>query len=285
MEVSDGSDLGHLVDDTRQLSREHRELCERYQDSFPQYDSFRASIENLIVQLLREEGIYANTESRAKNTTSLENKLHRKQYHSLEEIPDLAGVRVIVRYLSDVKAAVNLLDTEFAVQESSPHWYSSPDAFGYVSHHVVVKLSPERRALREWSRYSDFICEVQIRTILQHAWASISHSLDYKSEEEVPTPVRRDLFRVAALLESGDEMFERYHLAVQNLRVSYARSDDWRNLPVDVESLQAWWNKFSLSRFVDPVRGNRMVTPYTNSSPVLRLIVGLLQDSGNRYAG
>jgi ppGpp synthetase/RelA/SpoT-type nucleotidyltranferase len=222
--------------------------------------------------LLREEGIYATTESRAKDPGSLENKLHRKQYSSLKEIPDLAGVRIIVRYLSDVQRTVELLGSEFTIPESFPHRYSSPDAFGYVSHHVVVKLSAERRGLREWNRYGDLACEVQIRTILQHAWASISHSLDYKSEEEVPTAVRRDLFRVAALLESGDEMFERYHLAVQNLRVSYAHSEDWRKLPVDAESLRTHWDRFPISRLIRAIDGDPQAKPSTLDGNLLRVV-------------
>ena len=270
MEAPEGSDLKKLVTGTEPLSDEHRALCELYRSSFSQYELFRASIETLIVHLLREEDIYATTESRAKDPASLENKLRRKQYHSLGEIPDLAGVRIVVRYLSDVKRAVKLLESEFTVQESFPHWFASPDAFGYVSHHLVVKLSAERQSLREWSRYSDLICEVQIRTILQHAWGSISHSLDYKSEEDVPTAVRRDLFRVAALLESGDEMFDRYRTAVFNLRESYASSDDWRKLPIDFESLQTQWDKLPVSRFVSA--GDGRIEPGISDSELLRIV-------------
>ena len=272
MGVPDGSDLKQFVTDGRSLSQEDVSFCELYRGSFSNYDLFRTSIENLVVQLLREEGISATTESRAKDPRSLESKLRRKQYSYLKEIPDLAGVRIIVRYLSDVQRTVELLDSEFTIQESFPHRYSSPDAFGYVSHHVVVKLSGERRGLREWNRYGDLACEVQVRTILQHAWASISHSLDYKSEEEVPMAVRRDLFRVAALLESGDEMFERYHLAVQNLRVSYAHSENWRKLPVDAESLRTHWDRFPISRLIRAIDGDLQTKPSTSDGNLLRVV-------------
>jgi ppGpp synthetase/RelA/SpoT-type nucleotidyltranferase len=261
MSVLEGSDLDQLVAGTKSPSPEHRQLCELYRSSFSQYDHFRNSIQILIGNLLRDEKIYATTESRAKDPDSLERKLQRKKYRSLEEIPDLAGVRIIVRYLSDVSRAVELLDSEFDVRESVPHLYGEPNAFGYLSHHLVVNISDDRRRLREWKPYGDFVCEVQVRTILQHAWASISHSLDYKSEEDVPAAVRRDLFKVAALLESADDIFERYRLAVHNLRNSYAKSDDWRQLPIDVESLATHWDKLPISRFVSAASLQRKIDP------------------------
>jgi ppGpp synthetase/RelA/SpoT-type nucleotidyltranferase len=249
------SELVPLASDTRTLSQEHRDLCKLYESSIEQYDLFRAAMEDLITRLLREKDIYATAESRAKEPQSLEKKLTRKQYRSLDEIPDLAGVRIIVRYLNDVDRAVEILQSEFTVRELVRHSDSHPDeTFGYLSDHVIVELSAERGRLNGWSGYSDFVCEVQVRTIVQHAWASISHSLDYKSDEEVPRAARRDLFRVAALLETGDMMFDHYRLAVQDLRASYATFDDWRRLPVDVESLKSQWKRLPMSRFITAER-------------------------------
>jgi hypothetical protein len=77
---------------------------------------------------------------------------------------------------------------------------------------------------------------------LQHAWASISHGLDYKSGPEVPLSVRRKLFRVAALMETGDELFDQFRSGVEAVKLGYAAdviAQRWRELAIDLDSLNA----------------------------------------------
>ena len=99
-----------------------------------------------------------------------------------------------------------------------------------------------------------------MRTVLQHGWALISHRLDYKTESEVPKEVRRRLFRVAALLETSDELFADFGRAVDDIRATYARVvheireapvevvEERRGaeLPLDIESLRAAWDTLPL---------------------------------------
>lgn len=101
-----------------------------------------------------------------------------------------------------------------------------------------------RVGLREWRPSSDLVAEIQIRSILQHAWASISHGLDYKTGLDVPLQARRRLFRVAALLETGDELFDSFRDEVERIRAGYRQvlaSDDWEVVPLDLDSLLEAW--------------------------------------------
>src|SRR5262249_18923189 len=81
------------------------------------------------------------------------------------------------------------------------------DEFGYRSFHLVCTLSAARRSLAEWSKYRDLCVEIQVRSVLQHAWAAISHKIDYKTVSQAPTELRRGLFRLSALLELADDQF------------------------------------------------------------------------------
>ena len=77
-----------------------------------------------------------------------------------------------------------------------------------MSVHYIVNLNQKRFDLEEWKQYKELIAEIQVRTILQHSWAAISHELVYKRKEEMPSQLERKLFRLAGLFELADEQFE-----------------------------------------------------------------------------
>lgn len=119
--------------------------------------------------------------------------------------------RVITHLASDVETVVGILRGAFSVDDSrslDKHAALDPDRFGYLSHHLVAKLSPARSTLPEWSSFEDFDFEVQVRSVLQHAWAEIEHDLGYKSVTGIPSQLRRRFARLAGLLELADAEFD-----------------------------------------------------------------------------
>jgi len=84
----------------------------------------------------------------------------------------------------------------------------APAEFGYRFRHYVAELGATRFELAEWKRFSGLRFEIQIRTVLEHAWAAIDHALRYKREADVPREQKRVLFRLSALLELADENFD-----------------------------------------------------------------------------
>ena len=75
--------------------------------------------------------------------------------------------------------------------------------------HLVVGVDADRMQFPEWVGYEGLWAEIQVRTILQHAWAAIDHRLRYKRDEEWSPDVKRANSLIAAQLESADEAFER----------------------------------------------------------------------------
>lgn len=180
----------------------------------PLYEDFTRKLEILLIELLRLKKInYQLIESRAKSIESLQKKLSGpgKSYDNpLDIIPDLSGIRIIVYYNDDIDRVNHIINEEFDVVEiersHQPEVYEV-DKFGYISIHFVVRLSEERKKLTEWTSYKDLHSEIQVRTVLQHSWAAISHALQYKREADVPLKSQRRLFRLAGLLELADEEF------------------------------------------------------------------------------
>ena len=98
------------------------------------------------------------------------------------------------------------------------------DRLGYQSVHYIVELPPNRTCLPEYSRYSGLKAEIQLRTVLQHAWAEIEHDIQYKSIETIPKEIRRRFTALAGLLEIADREFQAVQADDERLRQQARRS-------------------------------------------------------------
>jgi putative GTP pyrophosphokinase len=226
-----------------------KEWGNRYRAVRGTYQSLTIRLRSLIVDLLADAKIdVIQIEARTKDIESFMEKISRKgaKYNDpLVEITDLVGLRIITYYLEDVARVGEILKREFQVDEDNSvdkAFGFDPDRFGYSSVHYVLTLSPARRRLVEWKQYGKVKIEVQVRTSLQHAWAAVSHKLDYKSSTEVPKELRRQLYRLSALFELADEQFSALRDSRERVASEYA--DDVRggrlNLPLDEASLSAY---------------------------------------------
>jgi len=200
-------------------------LIEDYRNLYSKYGAFSKKIESLLIDLLENHKVKIHfTEARAKSPDSLEEKIKRpgKNYNdNLSKINDLAGIRIVLYYEDSIPSAGELIHNEFNVIEEEgthqPEVYS-PDQFGYLSLHFIVSLHEKRSKLPEWEIYKDMKAEIQIRTVLQHSWAAVSHALQYKREGDVPKDLRRRLFRLAGLFELADEEFVAIRDQASNIR-------------------------------------------------------------------
>jgi putative GTP pyrophosphokinase len=174
------------------------------------------SLESLIAGLLKSEGInFHRVDHRVKEVESAADKLARKmakdgEPRTLESFTDLLGLRVITYFQDEVDAVAQIIAREFLIDEENSvnkNEALDPDQFGYRSMHYVAQLSESRADLPEYHSFADIKFEVQIRSILQHAWAEIEHGLGYKAEA-VPRTIKRRFSRLAGVLELADDEFE-----------------------------------------------------------------------------
>ena len=186
----------------------------QYDQQRKKYERFAREVEHQLRCILEEEGIVCNAiTSRVKERDSLTQKIDVKsdKYKSLSEVTDIAGIRIITYYDSDVERAAKIVEREFCVdKENSINKREAlgPEKFGYCSVHYVVSMNEDRLKRPENRGYAGIKCEIQIRTVLQHAWAEIEHDLGYKSEIDIPKDIRRSFSRLAGLLEVADKEFQ-----------------------------------------------------------------------------
>ena len=196
------------------MTEKHDSFVNEYAKCLEKWVTFASRLDSLLIDLLNAREIdFHVVESRAKSIESLREKLTRsgKSYADpRRDVPDLVGVRIVLYDQEAATAASALIDAEFNVDDTSSSDKLSelaPDQFGYLSIHKVIRLSSDRANITEWKRFDGMHAEVQIRTVLQHAWASISHKLQYKRESEIPGQLRRRLTRLAGLFELADDEF------------------------------------------------------------------------------
>ncbi|MBA3940257.1 MAG: hypothetical protein C0520_03500 [Sphingopyxis sp.] len=204
--------------------RHEQDAISQYLRVRPYYEELASVVGRVIEECLSKREITVHSvQHRAKDPMSFGRKAatpsdrkpeNPKYENPIEEITDLAGVRVITNVLQTLSDVDELLHQEFEIVERSDKGKTLLDEekFGYRSVHYLVKLSKNRSNLAEYERYASGIVEVQVRTILQHAWAEIEHDIQYKSSYSIPSEIRRRFMSLAGMLEVADREFE----AIQN---------------------------------------------------------------------
>ena len=208
------------------------------------HHDFANEVARLLQSLLGEAGVNVHAVTgRAKSPESLREKLAGRPDRT---VTDLAGVRVIAYFADDIDRIAQIVESEFAIDSGNSVDKREPDdpsMFGYASLHYVLGLSPARAGLAENKQHSGMTAEVQIRTVLQHAWAEIEHDFGYKTSSEIPSEYRRRFARLAGVLELADEEF----ISIRNGLASY---NDALPAKLRADASEVELNRDSLSEFV-----------------------------------
>ncbi len=133
---------------------------------------------------------------------------HERQYEIKDYITDLIGVRITCFYESEVDMIVGHLKQNFKIAgmtDKRAAMEAVRDTFGYKGVHLDVQLNDKRRSLPEYYGINQFRFEVQVRTIIQHAWSEIDHAISYK--RSIPAELDRRIRALAALFEVADKEF------------------------------------------------------------------------------
>jgi putative GTP pyrophosphokinase len=193
------------------------DLIRQFIHQRPSYEQLASEAAYILDKRLREAGIkFSAVTHRAKTEESLRKKLKMKSYSNpLEEVTDLAGVRIVYQYSNDFKPIKEIISNEFEIIETVDKFSEQGvDKFGYVAVHYIVHLGQKSSGAR-YDNLKLLKCEIQVRTALQDAWAIINHHLIYKREQDVPTPLRRKFNALSGLLETADNQFDYIRLELE----------------------------------------------------------------------
>lgn len=198
--------------ETNKLSFDH--LHTEYKENYPLYEKLCSELVTQIEELISEAeiSIIFPIESRVKTWKSILHKCQRNHINpeKLEEISDIAGLRIILLFRRDLDKICEIIEHNFEIHKKEDTYQRlDTDQFGYGSIHYELTPPESWFIIPTLRHLKGLKAEIQVRTASQHIWAAASHILQYKRESDVPFPIRRSINRAAAILETVDLEFER----------------------------------------------------------------------------
>ena len=156
--------------------------------------------------------------ARIKSSESIVKKLKKNGYESTIEnmvnhVKDIAGVRIICSFTSDIYQIVEMIENQKDIKVISVKDYITyPKASGYKSYHMIVTVPVYLS-----DRIVDTKVEIQIRTVAMDFWASLEHKIHYKFEGNVPEHIKDELVACAKMVSDLDGRMKTLNEEVQAL--------------------------------------------------------------------
>ena len=222
-------------------SNKEKECLEWYVQNKELYNACGSSMQRLLTTLLQQASIPIHSiQYRIKEQSSFLNKCLNSRYTTpLDEITDVCGLRVITYTNKDVDDICKIIEKQFYID-----WDHSvnkaerllENEVGYLSVHYIAKLNQARAKLEEYMPYCNIRFEIQIRTLLQHAWAEIEHDRSYKFSGELPRDIKRRFFLIAGTLELMDREFNSLAQEIEQYATEVHTETKSGNLEFDIDS-------------------------------------------------
>jgi ppGpp synthetase/RelA/SpoT-type nucleotidyltranferase len=225
---------------------DYQRLKEHYELRAPLFKALKEEVIHEVTLSLENESLkFHSITARVKSLESITAKAEDKELtNPLEELPDIVGVRVVALFLSDVKKIAGLFEKTFDVHLVDNKIDDGDSSkFGYLSIHIHGKLKSHFSGTR-YDLIKAISFEIQIRTIAMDAWASASHYLDYKSEEDIPSDLKRDFHALSGLFFVADKHFELFFQSraksITKVQHSLIESTNGLNQELNLDTLTAY---------------------------------------------
>lgn len=219
-------------------------------------------INSILIEVFEVEKIpYHAINSRVKDVESFRNKIFGEKYDNpVEQITDLAGIRIITYVEDDVKKINDIITSLFEIDEERSIDKSKnlgTNKVGYKSIHFIAKLKEDRLKLVEYKNLENLYFEIQVRTILQHAWAEIEHDRNYKFSGKLPDEIARRFMLLAGSLEMADREFNNISRDIDDLSTEVKEGFESGDLRFKINSTSL--HQFLISKFEKLISNDKYI--------------------------
>lgn len=219
-----------------------KDALQDYSKNIDIYKSLAQKVKDIIQENLEDESInYSIIEYRAKTVGSLKKKLDKKvevdSSYTIENVHDLAGIRIIAYVHSDLELIGPIIRNNFKIIEFKNKIDDlGIEKVGYRSEHFIATLPENRLSLPEYKKFNGLIFEIQLRTILEHTWAEIEHDRRYKYSGVLPENLSRRFSLLSAVLELADNEFDNISQSLEVYASEVSKKAKSGNLDISIDS-------------------------------------------------
>ena len=249
-------------------------ILDEYRERLPIMNTIKEVALDLLRQTLKENGMPVTAvEGRVKTEKSLTGKLELKgnKYRTIDDITDIVGVRIITFFNDEVDKIAALTEQLFDIDWDNSvdkRKMLSTDRFGYMSLHYICRIPQTLYHDPQQPLVNQIRFELQMRTALQHVWATMAHDTGYKSEVEIPVEYQRSMSRLAGILELADEQFSRLRKEINDYRrnvQSLVASGDFDEVPLNGDTFRSYCELRPFQRLAEKIATINQAELYEDS--------------------
>ena len=249
-------------------------ILDEYREKLPVFEKLKEIVMDSVRNCLEENNILVSgLDSRIKSEKSLTGKLELKgyKYHTLSDITDILGVRIITFFSDEVDIISALAEQMFEID-----WENSVDKrkmleidrFGYMSLHYICRVPKALYYNPDMPDLNQIRFELQMRSTLQHVWANMYHDMGYKSDVEIPVEYQRNMSRLAGMLELADEQFSHIRKEINTYRrnvQSLVASGNFDEVPLNGDTFRSFVALHPFKRLTDKIAAINQAEIYEDS--------------------
>ena len=153
-----------------------------------------------------------NINCRIKTPDSIIRKMKRKQFdlnykNLIENVEDIAGIRVVCPFKSDINKVVDLLEKDPNLEILQKKDYiSKPKKSGYSGYHIIAQTP-----VNIGDAFANVKTEIQIKTMAMDFWSSTEHKLKYKAKDKLSKTDSKKMIRYAKIINKMDNEIAKIH--------------------------------------------------------------------------
>lgn len=212
------------TNDYLDMEKQYKQIMFFYEAGIRQLTA-KLEILNKEFQFCNDRNPIENVKSRIKSQESILMKMGKKGLPltfscMMNNIHDIAGIRVVCPFITDVYQVARLLISQPEVElVQIKDYIREPKKNGYRSLHMIVTVDVHFSDMRR-----QVPVEIQLRTIAMNFWASAEHQLRYKKDRLFTEEMHQQLKECAELMAKADEKMQKL---AENLNVSDADNMYW----------------------------------------------------------